>query len=320
MSKIVDWDRHIGRHLKLKDLHVFFSVVQLGSMAKAAAHFRVTQPAVSQVIADLEHTLGVKLFDRSPRGIEPTLYGRSLLRGGAAAFDELKQTIKEIEFLSDSAVGEVRVGCPETVSAILPPVIENLSRGYPGIIVHVSDVVAPTLDLPQVRDRTLDVALVRITGSPSRHPFGDDLHTEVLFNDETVVVAHAQSQWARRRKIGLADLASAQWILPPASTTNSMVVFEAFGQYGLEPPKVSLVTFSLALRTNMLASGRHLTVLPRSMMKLAACMSLKVLPVKLPTPEWPTVLVTLKNRTVNPAVQIFITQVRAEFGASKARD
>ncbi len=95
MAKIVDWDSHIGRRLKLRDLHVFFSVVQLGSMAKAAAHFRVTQPAVSQVIADLEYALGVKLLDRSPRGVEPTVYGRSLLKGGAAAFDDLKQTIKE---------------------------------------------------------------------------------------------------------------------------------------------------------------------------------------------------------------------------------
>src|SRR5258705_6110615 len=98
MSKIVDWDRHIGRRLKLRDLHVFFRVVQLGSMAKAAAHFRVTQPAVSQVIADLEHALGVKLFDRSPRGVEPTVYGRSLLKGGAAAFDDLKQTSRQSNF------------------------------------------------------------------------------------------------------------------------------------------------------------------------------------------------------------------------------
>ena len=92
-----------------------------------------------------------------------------------------------------------------------------------------------------------------------------------------------------------------------------MVVFEAFRARGLNPPRVSLVTFSVALRTNLLASGRHLTVFPRSMMNLyAARMSLKVLPVKLPAPEWPTVLVTLKNRTSNPAVKLFIDQVRAE--------
>jgi DNA-binding transcriptional LysR family regulator len=314
MSKIVDWDRHIGRHLKLRDLHVFFLVVQMGSMAKAAVHLRVTQPAVSQVIADLEHALGVKLLDRSPRGVDPTVYGRALLKGGAAAFDDLKQTIREIEFLSESATGEVRIGCPETIAAILPPIVENLSRRYPGIALHVTEVVAPTLDLPQIRDRSLDLALVRITGSPTRHRFGDDLNVEVLFNDETLVAADARSPWARRRKIDLADLVDEHWVLPPASTTNGMVVMEAYRERGLKPPRVSLVTFSVALRTNLLTSGRHLTVFPRSMMeRYAKRMAVKVLPVRLPAPEWPTVLVTLKNRTLNPAVKIFIDHMRAEF-------
>jgi DNA-binding transcriptional LysR family regulator len=312
MAKIEDWHSHIGRRLRLRDLHVFFTVVQSGSMAKAANHLRVTQPAVSQVIATLEHALGVTLLDRSPQGVEPTVYGRALLKGGAVAFDDLQQTIKEIEFLADPAAGELRIGCPETVAAILPPIIESLSRRYPRVVLHLSDVVAPTLDLPQLRDRSLDIALVRITGSPSRHPLGDDLNVEVLCDDETVVVAGMESRWARRRKIDLAELANEEWILPPAPTTNSMVVMDAFRARGLDPPKVSLVTFSVALRTNLLSSGRHITVFPRSMMNLfAARMSLKVLPIKLPAREWPIVIVTLKNRTLNPVARLFLEHVRA---------
>lgn len=312
MAKIVDWEAHIGRRLRLRDLHVFFSVVELGSMAKAAAQLGVTQPAVSQVIADLEHGLGVSLLDRSPRGVEPTIYGKALLKGGAAAFDDLKQAIKEIEFLADPTVGEVRIGCPETVAAILPPAVEKLSRSYPGIILHISDVVAPTLDVPQLRDRTLDVALLRITGSLSRHPLGDDLNVEVLFNDESHVVAGRESQWARRRKIDLADLAGEPWILPPENSLNRKIVMDAFRAAGLDPPRIGLVTFSVQLRANLLASGRYLTVFPQSMMRLYADhMSLKVLPVKLPRMEWPVAMVTLKNRMLNPAVQLFMRQMRA---------
>ena len=73
MSKIVDWDSHIGRRLRLRDLHAFFTVVQTGSLAKAAAALNVSQPAVSQLIIDLEHAVGVKLFDRSSRGVTPTV-------------------------------------------------------------------------------------------------------------------------------------------------------------------------------------------------------------------------------------------------------
>ena len=170
MAETVDWESHIGRRLRLRDLHVFAKVVHLGSMAKAAAQMRVTQPAVSQVIADLEHALGVSLLDRSPQGVTPTIYGETLMKGGAAAFDDLRQTIRQIEFLANPTAGEVRIGCPETVAALIAPVFEQLSRRYPDVVLHVADVAAPTLDLPQLRDRSLDLAMItgcRITVWPS---------------------------------------------------------------------------------------------------------------------------------------------------------
>src|SRR5690348_9318604 len=223
-----DLDTQISRRLKLRDLHVFFAVAQCRSMSKAASQLRVTQSAVSQVIADLEHGLGVRLLDRSPQGVELTSYGRALLKGGALAFDDLKQTIKEIEFLADPTVGEVKIGCPEAVAVLLPPIIQRLTQRYPGIVVQTHDVSAPTLDLPRLRDRKLDVAVVRIAGPPSDHHFGDDLLVEVLFNDETLVVAGQDSRWARRRKINIADLQREPWILPPPETLNSKVVMDAF--------------------------------------------------------------------------------------------
>ena len=311
MARIVDWDQHIGRRLKLRDLHVFFTVAQSGSMAKAAARLRVTQPAVSQVIADIEHVLGVSLFDRSPQGVELTLYGHALLKGGAVAFDDLKQTIKEIEFLADPAAGEVKIGCPEAVAVLLPPIIQRLTKRYPGIVVHTHDVSAPTLDVPQVRDRSLDLAILRIAAPPSRLPFGDDLSVETLFNDETKVVAGANSRWASRRKIDIAELVGEPWILPPPETLNSMVVMDAFRAAGCAVPKINLITFSVQLRLNLLADGPYISVLPLSMMRLYGFrLPVKVLPVKLPEREWPVVMVTLKNRTVNPVAKLFIDYLR----------
>jgi DNA-binding transcriptional LysR family regulator len=70
----------IGRRLRFRDLQVFFTVVQCGSMARAAVELGITQPAVSGVVADLEHAFGVRLFDRSNQGVEPTVYGRALLK------------------------------------------------------------------------------------------------------------------------------------------------------------------------------------------------------------------------------------------------
>src|SRR5258705_13737367 len=102
MPRIVQWDRQIGRRLRLRDLFVFFTVVKNGSMAKAAAQLDLTTPSVSEIIADLEHALG-RLLDRSPQGVVATVFGDALLRRGEAAFDELRQGVRDIEFLADPA-------------------------------------------------------------------------------------------------------------------------------------------------------------------------------------------------------------------------
>src|SRR5262245_40829456 len=131
MAKGLGWETMIGRRMRLRDLHVLCEVVQRGSMAKAAGHLGITQSAVSQVIADLEHQLGVRLLDRSSRGVEATVYGDALLKHGKAAFDDLRQGIQQIEFLKDPGVGHVRIGAPESiVSGVLPIVIREFSRMY----------------------------------------------------------------------------------------------------------------------------------------------------------------------------------------------
>ncbi|MGB8141816.1 MAG: LysR family transcriptional regulator [Pseudolabrys sp.] len=94
-----DWERRIGGRLKLRDLHILSKVVEWGSMVKAASHLGMSQPAVSEAIANLEAALRVRLLDRNARGIEPTIYAATLLKRERVVFDELQQGIKEIEFL-----------------------------------------------------------------------------------------------------------------------------------------------------------------------------------------------------------------------------
>src|ERR1700745_1544296 len=88
---------HVGRRLKLRDLQLLEAVVRWGSIAKAARQLSLTQSAASKAISQLEHSIGARLLDRDSRGVEPTLYGHSLLRRALAIFDELRQGVKEIE-------------------------------------------------------------------------------------------------------------------------------------------------------------------------------------------------------------------------------
>src|SRR5262249_14745110 len=153
-SKIVDWDGHIGRRLRLRDLRVFLIVMQAGSLAKAAAQLRVTQPAGSQVIADLEQNIGVKLFDHGRRGGQPTRYAHAFVLRSPSASDELKQGLRYIEFLADAETGEVRIGATTvTTDVVLPPLLHRFSQRYPRVVVHVEEVPRPALDVSALRDR-----------------------------------------------------------------------------------------------------------------------------------------------------------------------
>jgi DNA-binding transcriptional LysR family regulator len=112
MRAAVDWDdKRLGRHLKLRNLNVLLTVARCGRMGKAAAELALSQPAISKTIADMEFTLGVRLLDRSPQGVEPTIYARALLDRGLIAFDELRQAVKHIEYLADPTAGKLRIGC-----------------------------------------------------------------------------------------------------------------------------------------------------------------------------------------------------------------
>jgi DNA-binding transcriptional LysR family regulator len=306
-SKPKDWENRIGRRLKLRDLHILSAVVQWGSMAKAAVHLSMTQPAVSDAIATLEEALRVRLFDRSSKGVEPTVYANALLKRGLVVFDELRQGIRDIEFLANPKAGEVRVGCPEAmVVGLVPAIIDRLSRRYPRIDVHVVHAETATLELRELRERDVDLLVGRILG-----PLHDDIHADVLFEERRFVVAGARSRWAGRRNLALSELAHEPWILDPSNAASTPLITTAFRAHGLELPRRNVSSFSLHVRTHLLATGRFLAIMSDSTLRFRAKpWSVKVLPIDLGVPPLKVAIFTLKNRTLSPAVKLFIECAR----------
>jgi len=311
MARRIDWESQIGRWLKLRDLHVFYTTVQRGSMAKAAQQLGVSQPVVLEIIANLENALGVRLLDRHRHGVEPTKYGNALIKRGTVVFDELKQSVRDIEFLAHPTAGEVKFGWTEMMGYILPPIMEKFTRQYPRVQLHMNQVPRP-LD-PGLRSRSLDFVAGYFVKSRPENRFIDDWNLEVLFDDRLVVAVGTSSPWAgRRRKIDLAELADQPWILADAPDSWPYnVVAEAFRTQGLGMPKISVMTSSTQVRLGMLASGRFIAMLPTALLRFHADrQSIKVLPVDLPDRPCPVVIVTLKNRTLNPVVERFIAHIR----------
>ena len=162
MVRKINWDNQFGRRLKLRDLHVFFTVVQAGSMRKAAARLNTTQPSISRSVAELEEAVGVPLLDRNPHGVEPTTYGRALLEGGVAMFDDLRQAMKNIAFLADPEAGEVRIGsghhhAPSFVSAV----VERISRLYPRIVFRLVSAETTEQLESELLARNVDLLIAR---------------------------------------------------------------------------------------------------------------------------------------------------------------
>ena len=301
----MQWVDRVGRCLKLRDLHILLTVVQRGSMAKAAAALAISQPAVSKAIADMEHTVGLRLLDRRRNGIEPTAYGSALVRRGLAIFDELKHGVEELAFLADPTAGELRIGSTESIAAgLLPAIIERFSREHPRVHLDIAQAVMSTLHYRELRERSIDLLLGRI---PT--PFAeDDLETDIVYDDQVVVVAGRHSKWARSRRLKLADLASEPWILPPADTLPGSLAAELFRASGAaEMPRAPVTTLSIHLCCRLVASGRFVTTLPTSILRFAGRdLSLKVLPIKLPAQPRPVAIITLKNRTLSPVAKLFI--------------
>jgi DNA-binding transcriptional LysR family regulator len=298
------YDR-IGRRIKLHDLHILTTVVQAGSMSKAAALLNTTQSTVSRSIAELEQTIGVRLLDRNAQGVEPTHYGRALLKRGIAAFDEIKQGIEDIRYLSDPGTGEVRIGCaPGMAEGIVFAVVEKLTRQYPRVVFHIT----PRGTLAQCEDlRARRIELGFVTGAVSE----DDLDLDVLFEEPLIIVAGIDNPLARRRKITLAELVDEPWTWPPAGTAFDARVIEAFRSVGLEPPRARVYYEGFSMRTRLAANGRFLAIVPTYIFKFATQHpSIKVLPVELPTTYRPSAIVTLKNRTLSPLAQRVIECAR----------
>jgi DNA-binding transcriptional LysR family regulator len=307
MGAVMQLSDRIGSRIKLQDLHVLMTVIQAGSMGKAAQILNTTQPNISRSIGELEHALGVRLLDRHRQGIEPTEYGRALLDCGTAVFDDLREGVKNIAFLADPAAGELRIGTTTFLAAsFVSALVDRLSRRYPRIVFNIVTGYTETLHR-ELAERNVDLLIIRGSG-----PIADPRYDfEFLFDDSYVVAAGAQNQWVRRRRIEIAELVDELWVLPPPDSVIGSIVRDAFGASGLDYPRVSVVTDCPHMRVSLLATGRFVTVFPASAFRFLGKRSeLKVLPVKLPMARRPNGIVTLKNRALSPVAQLFIDGAR----------
>lgn len=295
-----------SQRLKLRDLRILMTVVECGTMGKAAGQLAVSQPVVSKTISDLEHAVGVRLLDRSQHGVVPTAYGRALIKRGIVIFDEVTQGLREIEFLSDPASGEVSIGATAPVAAaIVAPALDRLSRQYPRM--RFKTVVGDSAPLfAALEARSFDFVMSRIS-----HRLPDHYNTEIFFHDELKIVTGSRNPLARRRSLALADLINEPWILFAPDSYFGGLQAAVFRASGLEPPPATVTASEYHLGLELLATNRLLTIVPGFSVALPRPRpGVVALPVKLRVAPERVGIMTLKNRSLSPAAHMFIEQVR----------
>ena len=310
----MNWVDRIGRRVRLRDLHIFMTVAQSGTMGRAALALSISQPVISKSISELEAALQVRLFDRTARGIVLTSYGEAMIQCGRAVFDDLQKGVKTIEYLGDPSSGELQIGCTEFgAMGLVPLVIDRLVARHPGLQLHVatSDPISlASLALPQ---RRIELAVSAI---PTDLP--PEIEAEALFEDRQIVMCGVGSSWTKRRNLRLADLIDVPWILPPFDSAARRYIDAAFVSQGLPPPRARVSTFSMPLCHRLLASGGYLAILPQEASLMSAHLPIRPLQVDFPRIARSVGIMTLKGRTLSPLARSFIAAAR-EMAATVPR-
>ena len=181
----------------------------------------------------------------------PTQYGHALIKRGLAVFDELRQGVKDIEFLTDPTSGELRIGCSEyAAGGPVLAVIDRLTRKHPRMVFEV--VTGPVLTLYRdLTERRIELVITRTVEFADQN----NMVVENLFDDDIVAVAAMQNPWTRRRRIELAELVNEPWTLPAHDTGIGAFAIEAFRARGLEPPRATVVTYSVHMRDKLSGDG-----------------------------------------------------------------
>ena len=311
------WTDRIGRRVKLRDLHIALAVAEAGSMTRAAEQLAVSYPVVSKTISELEHTLGVKLFDRSISGVEPTHYGRALLKSGVAVFDEMRKGLQQIEFIKQPDAGDLRIGSSIVTDAgLLPAIIDRFSQEFPRAVLHVLHENIAIQQYDNLRNRKAEMVFGRIPTTMTE----PDLVAEPLFDEPPVVVAGSESRWAKRRNLTLANLIEEPWVLAQPGSPARSLHEEVFRRSGLEVPSARVLTVSLHLHMRLLETGNWLGLIPASVMRFGGKgMRLKVLPVKVSSPPAPVGFVTVKDRTLTSLAERFIECTRKVANSDPGR-
>lgn len=304
----------ILRRLKSRQMLLLIALYEVKSLRKAAAMLNMTQPTATKLLQDLEHNIGLPLFDRGRRGMQPTNYGEVMIRHARLVLADLERTRLELEALSSGATGQIKIGA--VISAIpflLARAVAKLKRQHPRLFVSI-DVGTSDALVPALAKGELDVLLARPLVLADRPEF----NYEELVGEPLHIVSRVEHPLASAASVSLQDLAPWPWTLLPAGSPMRKVLQPVFAEIGPGQPSDVVETSSMMTMIALLQESDMLAVMPADVTDFNVRHGLlRRIPIDLPPIMGAYGIVTRRDRPESPGTVAFLRHLKQSLISSR---
>lgn len=305
---------YLRSRVKTRHLLLVVALAQEGSIHRAAAVLSMTQPAASKMLRELEEILDVPLFERLQRGVEPTVYGHTLLRHARIAIGSLDQARHDLRALKSGAQGHVAIGAITAPGVgLLPEAVAAVKQACPGMRISV-EIDTSNVLLDKLAQDKLDLVVGRL--GTSHDQLG--LRYEPLAIEPVCAVVRPNHPLLAPAGLELVDLVDQAWIVPPAGTVLRHRFDLMFQRASFAPPANVIETGALLFATRMLECSDMLAVVAIEVAAYYASHGmLAVLPVILPCHMDDFGIITRNDQVMSAAAERMIGILRDAAASHK---
>lgn len=297
----------IRARLKTRQLLLLVALAEEGNLHRAAQVLNMTQPAASKLLKDLEDVLEVSLFDRLPRGMQPTWYGETMIRHARVALASLNQAHDELTALKAGRFGQVSVGAiTSTGLMLLPPAVALVKQEQPTLRVAIEIETSDVL-MERMAQGKLDILVARLFEQHDK----SQLRYERLSSEPVCAVARPGHPLLGVPGLTLRDVVAASWIVPPAGSVLRHRFELMFQEEGLAPPINVVETSALLFMTRMLQQSDMLAVIGSDVARYYAAHGIvSLVPIDMPCHMDDFGIITRTDRLLSPAVKVMMKALK----------
>jgi DNA-binding transcriptional LysR family regulator len=292
--------------MRLSQLEAFLAVYDSGSISRASIAVRVSQPALTKTIRLLELELGARLFQRCPRGMEPTVCGHSLAPHARSVSVEMKQARSQIAAIAKGLYGNVRVGAgPYVVGEIIPIAVTTVMAKYPELQVEIVTGSNERL-ITAVEAGDIELCVV----SPPRDEKFDQLATIELSHDEFAIIARTEHPLTRSPMVTLSDVTRFPWVFIGKDFAATSHLVPALQAQGLDLPSHITETDSLTYLISHLLKSDSLSYQPRHLIEVSRVPGLQIIEVPEAARQFRLIIGHRKSGVLSPGADELIAALR----------